>query len=641
MLFFQLLNSSFKRNLRVYGPYLLATSMLVAINYIFIAISANRSLKNLSTGAVTNSLLEMGTTFILLVTGAFLLYVNHFLWQQRSQEFGLYSMLGMTSKNIAWLTILEKCYLLVISLVAGLLTGVIFEKLAFLGLNRLLQIGQLSQPWIVPEALGKTAGLIALFFVVLMLIDLVKVRLMKPNALWHAMANMPRHHGIFFTLAGIIGVFLLVEAYYITLTTKPKITAISSFTLAIILVVAGTYLLFIAGSVLLLNWLQHRPNFYYRPRHFIAISGLRQRMEQNGAALATICLLCTAVLVILFTALTLYAGIQSTAHSYTPKDVTIVTSRPLSKPQHQVISQTAKNYHAKITQLTNYQATAMQVGYWKGQRFVSQGALNKLTTDTSSSLVMVSASSYRRLTGRPTKLTDHQALLYSPAKQRSGTLKVNGQVYQTRAISKPNFSFNPDHSIYVPAFMVVNQLPQGMPTMAVTSFNYRLNGRLKKRLAFEAALQQGLQLSNQQFSGQTTIKNLLQQMYGGLVFIGILISLALGITTTIVIYFKQISEGYADQYRFTTMQQVGLSEYETAKSIHSQVLMVFMLPIMGAIINLLFAFPAIRQIMVQLGFFDRKTMIIIASTVIVALLALYLLIYGLTTRIYHQIIEKR
>ncbi len=639
MLFIQLLNSSFKRNLRVYGTYLLATSMIVAINYIFAAISANQSLKSLGTGAVIGSLLKLGSTFIILVTAAFLLYVNRFLWQQRSQEIGLYSMLGMTSKNLSLLTVLEKCYLLVISLVAGLVTGVIFEKLAFLGLNRLLEIGKLHQLWAVPGALVKTAGLIAYFFFILMAIDLVKIHFMKPTSLWHASAMVPKHHGTMFSLAGGLGIAMLAGAYYITLTTKPKITALNHFMLAVILVVIGTYLLFIAGSVLFLNWLRHQSGFYYQPRHFIAISGMRQRMEQNGAALATICLLCTAVLVILFTALTLYTGIQNTVHSYTPTDMTIVTNQPLSSAQRQVIKHTAADHHAKLSQLTSYQATTAQFGYWKGQRFVNQGALSKMNTDTSSSLIMVNANTYQRLTGSHANLTAKQALLYFPAKPRSGRLTVNGQIYQTKAIHRLSFAFNPNHSIYTPAFMVVKQLPQGLPTMSVTSFNYQLAN--KKRLAFETALQQNLGLPNSQVTGQTTITALLKQMYGGLVFVGILISLALGITTTIVIYFKQISEGYADQQRFTTMQQVGLSERETTKSIHSQVLMVFMLPIIGAIVNLLFALPAIRQIMIQLSFYNQKAMVIIAGTITLALLAIYLVIYGLTTRIYQQIVEKR
>ena len=153
----------------------------------------------------------MGSTFIILVTAAFL-YVNRFLWQQRSQEIGLYSMLGMTSKNLALLTVLEKCYLLVISLVAGLTTGVIFEKLAFLGLNQLLEIGKLHQSWAVPGALVKTAGLIAGFFIILIVIDLIKIHFMKPTSLWHASATVSKRHGAMFSLAGGLGIAMLAGA---------------------------------------------------------------------------------------------------------------------------------------------------------------------------------------------------------------------------------------------------------------------------------------------------------------------------------------------------------------------------------------------------------------------------------------------
>lgn len=639
MLFIHLLNSSFRRNMRVYGPFLVATSMLVAINYIFAAISSNHSLRNLSSGAVTNSLLKLATVFILLVTAAFLLYVNNFLWQQRRHELGLYSMLGMTSRNISWLLILEKCYLLVISLVAGLLTGVIFEKLAFLGLNRLLQIGHLTQAWIAPNALVNTALIITSYFLVLTLSDLSKIHRLKPTELWRSSATAPKKHGILFPLAGIIGAVVLAAAYYITLTTKPKITAANHFMMAVILVVIGTYLLFIAGSVIFLNFLSRRRRFYYHPRHFIAVSGMRQRMEQNGASLATICLLCSSVLVILFTVFTLYTGINSTVNSYTPTDITIIGNNPLTTTQRRTIRQISRDHHATIRDFTSYQATTPQVGYWRGKTFVNQGNIEHMDTKTAAGIVMVTTATYRRLTGRHVSLTDHQALIYSPAKHRSGSLEVDGRRYQARALNHLSFAFNPEHSIFSPAFMVVNRLPQ-IPTMEVTTMNYRLNGSVKKHVTFESKLQQQLGLTNLQFSGSSTISSLFKEMYGGLVFSGILISLALAITTTIVIYFKQISEGYADQQRFKTMQEVGLSERETNRSIHSQVLMVFMLPIIGAIINLLFAIPAIRQIMIQLNFYDWGAMTLIATIITFTLLALYLLVYGLTTKVYQQIVDQ-
>ena len=248
MLFFKLINSSFRRNDKVYGPYLLATSMLVAINYIFAAIGINHSLRHLASSSAITAMINISANFILLVTFAFLLYVNRFLWQQRSSELGLYSMLGMTSRNLDFLTVIEKIYLFVGSIVCGLVTGVIFERLAFLGLGRLLKVHNLKQPWIEPAALGKTVLYMAGFFIVLMIVDLVKLHRLNPNQLWHATAPAPKRHGWLFKLLGLLGIIMLAGAYYITLTTKPRISAFSNFMTAVLLVVAGTYLLFIAAS---------------------------------------------------------------------------------------------------------------------------------------------------------------------------------------------------------------------------------------------------------------------------------------------------------------------------------------------------------------------------------------------------------
>ena len=305
MLFLKLINSSFKRNLKVYVPYLISMIMLVAINYIFKAVEINRSLKDLPSATVTKALMQTGSTFIILVTLAFMIYVNRFLWQQRQQEMGLYSMLGMTRHNLQVLTVIEKCYLLVISLFLGTLFGIIFDRLAFLGFAHLLQIDHLSQPWIEWGAVINTIVIIGGFFLILMVIDLIKLFRLNPNELWHPQQTKIARHGKFFTFAGLLGVAVLAYAYYLTITVKPRISALTTFMTAVFLVVIGTYLIFIAGSIIVLKLLQKNKRYYYRPRHFIAVSGMLQRMEQNGASLATICLLCRSVLVILFTSLTM------------------------------------------------------------------------------------------------------------------------------------------------------------------------------------------------------------------------------------------------------------------------------------------------------------------------------------------------
>ncbi|WCT59669.1 FtsX-like permease family protein [Limosilactobacillus vaginalis] len=639
MLYFKLINSSFKRNMRSYGPYLMATIMLVAINYIFLAIEANSSLKKLNTGAVTSAMLDLGFKFIFLVTLAFLIYVNRFLWEQRSREIGLYSMLGMTSHNLQLLTIIEKCYLMVISLVAGLAFGIIFEKLAFLGFGYLLNIGHISQSWFVSSAITKTIILTGCLFAIIMVIDLVKLHRLTPNQLWHPEAVTPKRHGILYSIAGILGFALLIWAYYITLTIKPKISAISHFLLAVILLVIGTYLVFIIGSIILLKLLQKNSHFYYKPRHFIAVSGMIQRMQQNGASLATICLLCSSILVILFTSITLYVGIGSTVKSYAPEDVVITSNQGLTKEQKRVINTSARQHHAKINHYLTYKMTTPQYGYWRDNKLISQGSIQKMDSKASSSVILLTTNEYNRITNQHVHLTGNEALTYTNNKGHDGTLIVNNQKYHARKLQHFSGYFNPDHSIYTPTFIIANKLPKSLPLTTVTTFNYQLSGNQKQRIKFENALQAKLGINNLSFTGKATITSLINSLYGGLVFVGILISLALAITTTIVIYFKQISEGYADRKRFKIMQQVGLSEKETVKSIHSQVLMVFLLPVVGAIVNLCFAIPAIRQIMIQLNFYNLPLMITVGIIVAISFLILYLILYGLTTRTYRQIVD--
>ena len=615
-------------------------TMLVAINYIFKAVEINRSLKDLPSAAVTKALMQTGSTFIILVTLAFMIYVNRFLWQQRQQEMGLYSMLGMTRRNLQVLTVIEKCYLLVISLFLGTLFGIIFDRLAFLGFAHLLQIDHLSQPWIEWGAVINTIIIIGGFFLILMVIDLIKLFRLNPNELWHPQQTKIARHGKFFTFAGLLGVAVLAYAYYLTITVKPRMSALTTFMTAVFLVVIGTYLIFIAGSIIVLKLLQKNKGYYYRPRHFIAVSGMLQRMEQNGASLATICLLCSSVLVILFTSLTMYAGINDTVNSYAPRDLTIITSQKLTPQQESTINSVVKKHHAHLNKPVTFTTSAPQYGYWENNRFINQGDLQDMTNQTTNTVITMSTATYNRIADKHVKLAANKALIYSPAKEHRGTLQIGSQKYQATPIHAFNYYFNPSHTIYSPIFIITNKLPANTATINFTGINYRLNGSKKAHLNFENDLQAQLHLPNQAYSSRTNLRSQLTSLYGGIVFLGILISFALGITTTVVIYFKQITEGYEDQYRFKTMQQVGLSEQETTKSIHSQVLMVFMLPVVGAIINLCFAIPAIRQILIQFNFYNVRLMAIIAVSITLVLLCLYFAIYGLTTRMYRKIVAQ-
>lgn len=640
VLFVKLINSSFKRNLKFYLPYLVTMTILVAINYIAQAMANNHSLRALPSGQITKSIFELAILFIVCVTLASMLYINRFLWQQRRQEMGLYSLLGMTSKNLAWLTVLEKNYLFVMSLITGLVFGVIFERLAFLSLARLLKISHLHQSWWDGKAILTTTCLIVLGFMILMVIDLIKLWRLQPQTLWHPQAPQTKHHGKLYYFGGLLGFIALIIAYYLTVTMKPKFSALQTFMLAVLLVIIGTYLVFIAGITLVLKRLQKRPNYYYQPRHFIAVSGMLQRMDQNGASLGTICLLCSSVLVMLFASLTLYVGINDTTKAYAPQDLTLVTNHPLNTKQTKTLHQVAKQYHAALKAPVSFETSQPQYGYWQGRHFINQGDFNHITTQTSNTVIYLSATTYQRLTGKQVSLDHHTALVYSPAKHYTGQYRLADQTYQVKPIRHFNYYFNPGHSIFSPIFVVVNEVPSQTGKSFFTGINYHLAKSERQHLKFEAALQAQLGFTSEEFTAKASTSSLLTNLYGGIVFIGILLSLTLGVTTAIVIYFKQITEGYEDQQRFKTMQAVGLSENETTKSIRSQVLMVFLLPVFGAIVNLVFAIPAIRKILIQFSFYNATLMIEIAVIITIILLLIYLVIYGLTTQMYRQIVDQ-
>lgn len=252
----------------------------------------------------------------------------------------------------------------------------------------------------------------------------------------------------------------------------------------------------------------------------------------------------------------------------------------------------------------------------------------------------MSTAAYNQITSKHVRLAAGRALVYSLAREHHDALQIGTQKYQATPIYTFHYCFNPSHVVYSPISIITNMLPANTATINFTGINYRLDGNKEARLNFENDLQAQLHLLNQIYSSRTNLHSQSTSLCDGIVFLGILISFALGVMTTVVIYSKQITESYEDQYRFRTMQQIGLSEREIIKNIHSQVLMIFMLPVVDVIINPCFAISATRQILVQFSFYNVRLMIIITVSITFILLYLYFAVYGLTTRMYHKIVEQ-
>ncbi|KRM81844.1 efflux ABC transporter, permease protein [Liquorilactobacillus vini DSM 20605] len=403
--------------------------------------------------------------------------------------------------------------------------------------------------------------------------------------------------------------------------------------LAIALVVIGTYLVFIAGSISLLKLLQKNQHFYYQPQHFIAISGMLYRMKQNAAGLATICILCTAILVSLVSSISLVVGQQRLLNFWNPFDLMLTTSKPLNQ---NLLKQLAAKNQIKLEKQQQIKMTAPIVGSLDQRGNFKSGYNAK----TSTTLLVLTVKTFNQIEGTNYHLKNNQVLLSVADKKVYPQLKIKQKNYQV--IGYPTLQTgNVQHSIFQPVYVIAANTASAKQIGSSTwiyqnGINFKSS--YQHGLNFTRQIQQQLKLDNGSVSNKQEMQHFLRVIFGGLLFVGCLVSLAMAITTALIIYYKQLSEGLADQQRFKKIQQVGLSYAESKKAIQSQVLLVFMLPIVGAIVHMAFALPAIISILKMFSLFDQGLLLKVCLLVIALLTAGYLMVYGLTTRIYQRYI---
>ena len=324
----KLAKSTLFRNKQQYSLFVFAVGILLALNFIFLNLMNNTTLKNSSNGVYVIAMTRICAAFVLFLSFIFMFYVNSFIMKQRNGELGLFNILGLTRGDLRLIIFLENCFLYLLSLILGLILGTSFLKLAFLILQKFMHIKGLQEqfgglPFV------QVAIIFMIMFGFIFLYDIFCLQKIKPMALWNQAyqgEKRPKNHW----LMGILGVLLLAGGYAIAVSTKPNLNSLVQFIFAIFLVVIGIYLTFIAGSITLLSFLQKRPQFYYRPNHFISISGMLYRMKQNGAGLASICLLCTTILVTLITTISVYQGTTEILKLFNPYDVMLTTNKPLT-----------------------------------------------------------------------------------------------------------------------------------------------------------------------------------------------------------------------------------------------------------------------------------------------------------------------
>lgn len=648
MLKLKLARQTIGKNLQLYLPFLLANAVLVGINYIFFSMTTNKSLEKQNYGSGLIQLMNIGLVFTLAITFFFMIYINGIVSRRRNHELGLYSILGMTRSDLGKMIFFIDAIMFAASSVLGLVFGATFVKFVGLGLKKLLDMGRFDIPVFSSVAAIICIGYFAAVYFILLLGDLWRLRSVNPLDLWKA-ANKrekePRGSWIF----GIVGVIALGSGYAIAVRMKASMDAVTSFMLAVILVVIGTYLVFIAFSIIFLKMLRKNKNFYYKRNHFISVSGMIYRMKQNGASLASICLLLTTALVAIVTTGTLRLSQEATVRLYNPYDVVMTKKTPISHADKMTIQSKARDNHVTVGKYVNMTMTGPIYGNFSGSAY---SVSKTVDMSTENQLFAVPVADYNRIQKQNVHLAKDEILMCSSKggydKKR---LTIKGKTYKVRHIDSFDFYFDYQRTIFKPIFVFAKdrKVCEQISGKWLYAMGYDISGKksdLKRYAAglgdkFTAVVKKNSQEPYMDsFTDRPSVSDLFNQLFGGLLFIGIFVSIVMLIATVVVMYYKQVSEGYADRDRFKTMQQVGLSREETKSAINSQVLTVFMLPIIGAAVNVGFAIPAIQKMLVLLSMYDKLLLVKFGIVSLAVTFLGYVAVYKLTTNVYENIVNR-
>lgn len=620
---------------KTYIPYILTCICTISMFYIMHFMSGNPGLKEMSGGDSLMQILFLGNIVIAIFSVIFLFYTNSFLIKRRKKEFGLFNILGMEKKHIARVVIWETFFVTVISMITGLVSGMVMSKLMFLLLNNILRFEVPLTHFVSVKSIGMTLVLFLGIFTLSLLNNLRYIHLAKPIELLRGGQVGEKEPKTKWILV-FIGVAALSSGYYIALVTESPIAALNKFFFAVLLVIIGTYALFTAGTIALLKLLRKNKTYYYQTKHFISVSGMIYRMKQNAVGLANICILSTMVLVMLSTTVSLYIGMEDLLKNRFPKEIDI-SARNLTEEQTQtvekMVQEEAGKHQIKFKNQISYRSAMFPT-----QRVGNTFKTDRTTKKSISNITMIELlplDEYNQLENLSATLKDNEVLLYTfrgdPVKKN---ITIAGHEFQIKEQLK-DLSINGDASaMMTDSYLVVVKDVKTIKALypvgewnAVEwkdlSFYYGFDaeGSPENEIALTKALSQKLnQLSiDGSAEGREESRESFYSLYGGLFFLGLFLGTLFIMATVLIMYYKQISEGYDDKERFAIMQKVGLSKDEIKKSIMSQVLIVFFLPLVSAVIHIAFAFKVITKLLAYAAF--------------------YALVYTLTAREYYKIVS--
>ncbi len=654
---------SMRQNHRFFVPYLLALAGLTAAFYVMSALVSDPGVIYMRGFAYVQVMMGIGMFVAGILSAVLLLYINSFLMKQRKKELGLYNILGMGKGNIALIQCWESLYTALIGILGGLVLGILFHKLATVALVSLLQFA-------IPfgSSISLTAAVItAVFFggllVLALLINLFRVRLSNPIELLHG-GNVGEKEPKTRWLMAVIGVLAMGAGYFIAVTTKDPTLAMAFYFLAVILVIIGTYCLFTAGSITLLKTLRKNKGFYYKTGHFIGVSGMLYRMKRNAVGLANICILSTMVMVMISGTLALYLGQGEIIAAQYPASLNMTIDFDPVEQSPDVDEAVALT--ERFAQEHDVPITALRAGQYL--RFYGSEQEGGFSTDTTSdntvnrTFFILTAEDYAGLSGQsaPALAPNELAICGEGPELDSYTLTnpEGGSLTFTAAQPLPALSiFSVTTDMLDPVCLVVAD--EAARTALRDFVQYNFTARALILMDLECTNDEELALVDA-WSDATVEKNFFDgtgeweywrvesraemsvdgyAMAGGFLFLGIVLGIVFLMATVLIIYYKQVSEGYEDQGRFEIMRKVGLSQKEVRSSIRSQVLIVFFLPIAVAAVHILFDFNLVARMLTMFGVRNVMTVALCTGGTLAAFLAVYAVVYLLTARTYYKIVK--
>lgn len=652
-LYMRLAGGNLKKNRQLYGPYLIACIVTVMMMCIMILLEGDRGLNTIEGGQSVAATLMFGCIVIAIFSLIILVYINSLLIKQRKKEFALYNVLGMEKRHISKVLFWESAYTAVISIGAGLIFGSVFSKLLQLILMKIIG-GEISFSIDVSfSVLVFTAAIFAVFFLLVLLMNIRTIRIAQPVELLRGGSEGEREPKSKWVLA-VLGVVFLAAGYVMSIMTKDVVSAITLFFIAVICVIIGTYLMFIAFSIVLLKGLKKNKRYYYQTRHFATVSGMIYRMKRNAAGLASICILSTMVIVTVSTTVCLYAGVGDIINNMYPYDVNMKYypySQQTSEKLEVAAEDTAKRQGREIKELYSFSKMSFAANR-SGDKLIVDN--DTITGIGSVDVTIITPEDYKRLTGKDAGLKKGEVLIYSEKESFGDKVELLGEEY--RAIKTDEFPKAVFLSISTANCGIVADSRETAEAMLhryedmtgqiiINGGMYiNLDGTDDEKIAFSNALNSEAADFEYEFyfleSRQLVEKEGSYSFYGAFFFLGMFLGLVFIFATVMIIYYKQVSEGYDDRKRFDIMQKVGMTEAEVKQTIRSQVLIVFFLPLAAAAMHVAFAFPMIRRILAAFSMTNVTLFAVCTAATFIGFAVIYLLVYLQTSKTYYSIVRR-